>query len=216
MQEAFKTKVWGEREQTLTQGPGVTSGLGGRGWSPWNQETSYPKWFVPKLVRTQTGSYPSSFAPKRFRYHCLIKPSSLANIGHFLLITIFVGWWLPKIAIKAHTLWLKFSDIINWNESWMERLEDRSLTSHTRTQFPPTKSLSSTYLRWHSSPIDTNKGTCLPYMLLTCLFLMPHANYALNYYTFKKSIPSKWRYFRFRDQRVLADIWIVVAHLRQI
>ena len=34
MQEAFKTKVWGEREQTLTQGPGVTSGLGGRGWSP--------------------------------------------------------------------------------------------------------------------------------------------------------------------------------------
>ena len=43
-------------------------------------------------------------------------------------------------------------------------------------------------------------------MLLTCLFLMPHANYALNY-TFKKSIPSKWRYFRFRDQRVLADIW---------
>ena len=30
---------------------------------------------------------------------------------------------------------------------------------------------------------------------------MPHANYALNY-TFKKSIPSKWR-----DQRVLADIW---------
>ena len=45
-------------------------------------------------------------------------------------------------------------------------------------------------------------------MLLTCLFLMPHANYALIYYTFKKSIPSKWRYFRFRDQRVLADIWI--------
>ena len=43
-------------------------------------------------------------------------------------------------------------------------------------------------------------------MLLTCLFLMPHANYALNY-TFKKSIPSKWRYFWFRDQRVLADIW---------
>ena len=43
-------------------------------------------------------------------------------------------------------------------------------------------------------------------MLLTCLFLMPHPNYALNY-TFKKSILSKWRYFRFRDQRVLADIW---------
>ena len=38
-----------------------------------------------KLVRTQTGSYPSSFAPKRFRCHCIIKPSSLANIGHFFI-----------------------------------------------------------------------------------------------------------------------------------
>ena len=71
---------------------------------------------------------------------------------------------------------------------------------------PPTKSLLSTYMTCHSSAIDTNKGTCLPYMLLTCLFLIPHANYALNY-TFKKSILSKWHYFRFRDQRVLADIW---------
>ena len=25
------TKVWGEREQKVRQGPGVTSGLGGRG-----------------------------------------------------------------------------------------------------------------------------------------------------------------------------------------
>ena len=43
------------------------------------------------------------------------------------------------------------------------------------------KSLLSTYLTCHSSAIYTCKVTCLPCMLFTCLFLLPHVNYALNY-----------------------------------
>ena len=90
----------------------------------------------------------------------------------------------------------------------MEKPENRSLNSHTRTQISPTKSLLSTYLTSHSSAIDTNKGTCLPYMLLTCLFLMPQADHALNYSSVvDKSILSKWRLLRFRYQCVLADTW---------
>ena len=38
-----------------------------------------------------------------------------------------------------------------------------------------------TYLTCHSSAIYTCKVTCLPCMLFTCLFLLPHVNYALNY-----------------------------------
>ena len=38
-----------------------------------------------------------------------------------------------------------------------------------------------TYLACHSSAIYTCKVTCLSYMLFTCLFLLPHVNYALNY-----------------------------------
>ena len=60
-------------------------------------------------------------------------------------------------------------------------MENLSLTAWTRTQFPPTKSLLSTYLTCHSSAIYTCKVTCLPCMLFTCLFLLSHVNYALNY-----------------------------------
>ena len=72
------------------------------------------------------------------------------------------------------------SNFQNWNESLME---NRSLTSWTRTQFSSTKSLLSTFLTCHSSAIYiyTCKVTCLPCMLFTCLFLLMHANYALNY-----------------------------------
>ena len=42
------------------------------------------------------------------------------------------------------------------------------------------------------------------YLYDVCMYV---CMYACMNYTFKKSIPSKWRYFRFRDQRVLADIW---------
>ena len=41
-----------------------------------------------------------------------------------------------------------------------------------------------TYLTCHSSAIYTCKVTCLPCMLLNCLFLLPHINYALNYILF--------------------------------
>ena len=57
-------------------------------------------------------------------------------------------------------------------------MENRSLTLYTRTQFSPQKFLLSTYLTCLSSAIYTNKRICLPYMLFTCLFLVPHANYA--------------------------------------
>ena len=57
-------------------------------------------------------------------------------------------------------------------------MENWSLTSWTRTQFSPTLS---TYLTCHSSAIYTCNITCLPWMLFTCLFLLPHVNYALNY-----------------------------------
>ena len=38
-----------------------------------------------------------------------------------------------------------------------------------------------TYLACHSSAIYTCKVTCLSCMLFTCLFLLPHVNYALDY-----------------------------------
>ena len=60
-------------------------------------------------------------------------------------------------------------------------MENWSLTSWTTIQFSPTKSLLPTYLTCHSSAICTCKVTCLPCMLFTCLFLLLHANYALNY-----------------------------------
>ena len=65
-----------------------------------------------------------------------------------------------------------------------------------RTQFFPTKSLLSTYLTCHSSAIYTNKGICLPYMLFNCLFLVLHANNALNY-SLQVSL-SKWLPMVFR------------------
>ena len=73
-------------------------------------------------------------------------------------------------------------------------MENLSLTSWTRTQFPPTKSLLSTYLTCHFSAIYTCKVTRLPCMLFTCLFLLSHVNYALNY-----TCSSCWQGVLFRN-----------------
>ena len=73
-------------------------------------------------------------------------------------------------------------------------MENWSLTSWTRTQFSPTKSLLSTYLTCHSSAIYTCKVTCLHFMLFTYLFLLPHVNYALNY-----TCSSCWQGVLFRN-----------------
>ena len=84
----------------------------------------------------------------------------------------------------------------------------------------PTKSLLSTYLTCHSSAIYTCKVTCLPCMLFTCLFLLPHINYSLNYILvqvvdksfFEMVLPIPLytkecdTYFRFRTNRLLADM----------
>ena len=119
------------------------------------------------------------------------------------------GQNLLKIAIKCQRPWPRFVDIINWNESYMyydvDGTENRSLTSYTRIQFSPTNPLLSTYLTCHYSAIYTNKVTCLPCMLFTCLFLLLYANYALNY-TNWRSPWDRWVYFRFRSRCVLADI----------
>ena len=69
--------------------------------------------------------------------------------------------------------------------------ENRSLTSYTRIQFSLTKPLLSTYLTCHSSAILTNKWTCLPYMLFTCSFFVPHAYYESNYTCLQVRL-SKW------------------------
>ena len=67
------------------------------------------------------------------------------------------------------------------NYQLKRKLDGKLIAFKLCTQFSSTKSLLSTYLTCQSSTIYTNKVTCLPCMLFACLFLLPHANYALNY-----------------------------------
>ena len=84
-------------------------------------------------------------------------------------------------------------------------MENRSLTSYT---IFPHKIIIVHLLTCHASAIYTNKVSCLPCMLFTCLLLLPTP----ITHCWQVQLP-KWRcpwdrcpYFRFRSRCVLADI----------
>ena len=69
-----------------------------------------------------------------------------------------------------------------------------------------------TYLACHSSAIYTCKVTCLSCMLFTCLFLLPHVNYALNYILIQV-VDKCWQVFEMAPPKLYSTLHAEMRYL---
>ena len=123
--------------------------------------------------------------------------------------------------INYDFLWLMVTEIF-WKErsklrhcgriSQLKRKQDGKSIANFVHNFPPQNHYCPPTWLLTICYIYTNKATCLACMLFNCLFLLPYANYALNYTCLQVQLPKwrrpclRWAYFRFQSRCVLTDV----------